>query len=278
MVTLIQSMQNILSQKDPMLANETKRVILKEFLQAYALDFLYNHPVYRKLNFYGGTCLHVIYGLNRLSEDIDLDNSSGINLADLESDLLDFFKINIGYADVKAKTQLGEWGIRRTTLKFPILNTLGLTSHAYELLHLKLEVSQHVQISILKKTPILLFGRSFVAAHFSVETMMAGKMLACLERNFKKGSSGTEIKGRDFYDLLWFMQQKIHPLEEKLVKDGQNSYTIRSAFFALGEKIESVKISELEEDLLPLFEQRTFIKAWLEGFKENFREYVKFYL
>jgi len=45
MATLIQSMQNLLSQKDPLLANETKRVILIEFLQAYTLDFLYNHPV-----------------------------------------------------------------------------------------------------------------------------------------------------------------------------------------------------------------------------------------
>jgi len=29
---------------------------------------------------------------------------------------------------------------------------------------------------------------------------------------------------------------------------------------------------------LPLFEQRSFIEAWLEGFKENFREYKKKYL
>jgi len=65
MATLIQSMQNLLWKKDPLLANETKRVILKEFLYAYTLDFPYNHPVYRKLNFYGSTCLHVIYGLNR---------------------------------------------------------------------------------------------------------------------------------------------------------------------------------------------------------------------
>ena len=40
MATLIQLMQNVLSQKDPLLPNETKRVILKEFLQAYTLDFL----------------------------------------------------------------------------------------------------------------------------------------------------------------------------------------------------------------------------------------------
>jgi hypothetical protein len=277
MATLIQSMQNVLSQKDPLLSNETKRVILKEFLQAYTLDFLYNHPVYRKLNFYGGTCLHIIYGLNRLSEDIDLDNSIGMRLGDLEEDLLTYYRTNIGYTDVTAKTQMGEWGIRRTTLKFPILFQLGLTSHANESLHLKVEVSQHQQISILRKTPVLLFGRSFVTAHFSLETMMAGKMLACLERNFQKGNEGTMIKGRDFYDLIWFMQQKIQPLEEKLAKDGKNSYTVQSALQTLGEKIASMRLSDLAEDLLPLFELRSFIEVWLEGFKDNFEEYAKNY-
>ncbi len=277
MATLIQLMQNVLSQKDPLLPAETKRVILKEFLQAYTLDFLYNHPVYRKLNFYGGTCLHVIYGLNRLSEDIDLDNSNGIDLSTLENDLLTFYRSNIGYANVTGKTQVGEWGVRRTTLKFPILYTLGLTTHVNEPLHLKVEVSQHEQISIVRRTPVLLFGRSFVASHFSLETMMAGKMLACLERNFQKGE-GTAIKGRDFYDLLWFMQQKIQPLEEKLARDGRQHYTVQSAMQILGEKINGMKISDLEEDLLPLFEQRSFIVAWLEGVKGNFREYVKNYL
>lgn len=277
MATLIQLMQNVLSQKDPLLPNETKQVILKAFLQAYTLDFLYNHPLYRKLNFYGGTCLHVIYDLNRLSEDIDLDNSNEIDLSNLENDLLTFYRSNIGYAEVTAKTQIGEWGVRRTTLKFPILYALGLTSHANEPLHLKVEVSQHKQIYILQKTPILLFGRSFVAAHFSLETMMAGKMLACLERNFQK-DEGATIKGRDFYDLLWFMQQKIQPLEEKLTRDGRQSYTVRSAMQTLGKKIADMRKSDLAEDLLPLFEQRSFIEAWLEGFQENFREYVKNYL
>jgi predicted nucleotidyltransferase component of viral defense system len=277
MATIIQLMQNVLSQKDPLLPNETKRIILKEFLQAYTLDFLYNHPTYRKLNFYGGTCLHVVYGLNRLSEDIDLDNTVGIDLINLEKDLLTFYRSNIGYADVTAKTQIGEWGVWRTTLKFPILHTLGLTSHVNESLHIKVEVSQHQQISIVRKTPILLFGRSFVAAHFSLETMMAGKILACIERNFQKGQGGT-IKGRDFYDLLWFMQQKIQPLDEKLARDGRQSYTVQSAMQLLSKRIADMKISDLAEDLLPLFEQRTFIEVWLEGFKDNFNEYLKNYL
>ena len=277
MATLIQLMQNVLSQKDPFLPNETRRVILKEFLQAYALDFIYNHPVYRKLNFYGGTCLHMIYGLNRLSEDIDLDGGDGDDLSNLENDLLTYFRANVSYAEVTAKTQIGEWGVRRTTLKFPVLYALGLTSHINEALHLKVEISQHKQISILRRTPVFLFGKSFVAAHFSRETMMAGKMLACLERTFQKNER-TSVKGRDYYDLLWFMQQKIEPLEEKLIRDGRQSYRTQSAMKLLSEKVDEITISDLAEDLLPLFEQRSFIEAWLQAFKENFKDYVKNYL
>lgn len=88
---------------------------------------------------------------------------------------------------------------------------------------------------------------------------------------------GATIKGRDFYDLLWFMQQKIRPLEEKLAKDGRQSYTVQSALELLGEKIAEMKISDLAEDLLPLFEQRSFTEAWLEGYKDNFRQYVMNY-
>src|SRR3972149_3006062 len=97
MATLIQTLQNILASKDPLLAPETRRIIMKEVLQAYVLDYLYNHLSYRHLNFYGGTCLHVVYGLNRLSEDLDFDNSSKIDLASLPDDLQALFQKSFGY-------------------------------------------------------------------------------------------------------------------------------------------------------------------------------------
>jgi hypothetical protein len=277
MATLIQTLQYILSQKDPLLANEIKRILLKEALQAYVLDYLYNHPIYRRLNFYGGTCLHVVYGLNRLSEDLDLDNSAGIPLTDLENDLLKYFHQTVGYPEAVAKSQVGKEGIQRTTVKFPILYTLGLSSHPNEALHLKVEVSHHKQVSIIRKTPVLVYGRSFVTAHFSLETMMAGKMLACLERNFHRGRDGTGIKGRDFYDLLWFMQKNVHPLEDKLARDGAQAYTVQAAMKTLAEKIDILKTGDLAVDLLPLFEQRIFIEAWLESFKDNFTELARNY-
>lgn len=278
MVTLIDILQHTLSQKDPLLSNETRRIVLKEALQAYVLDFLYNHSVYRKLNFYGGTCLHVIYGLNRLSEDLDLDNGQGIDLTGLQADLTAYFRNTFDYTEMTAKSQLGENGILRITLKFPVLNMLGLFTHPDEALHLKVEISHHQQTAVILKTPAFAYGRSFVPAHFSLETMMAGKMLACLERNFQRGKDGGMIKGRDFYDLLWFMQKRIRPLEEKLSRDGSRPYTTAEAFQQLQEKVKGIRRADLAIDLLPLFEQRSFIEAWLDGFKENFLELSKEYL
>ncbi len=278
MATLIQILQNTLTTIDPLLANETKRIHLKEALQALVLDYIYNHRLYRGLNFYGGTCLHVIYGLNRLSEDIDLDNSQGIEPGDFGEDLLDHFHKVLGYQDVLIKQQESQKGIIRVTLRFPILYELGLSSHRDEMLHLKVEISQHRQIAIIKRTPVIHLGRSYVPSHFSLETMMAGKMLACLERSFQVGTTSIAVKGRDFYDLLWFMQQRIQPLDQKLESDGAEPYSVHSAMLALQEKVGKIKRRDLEIDLLPLFDQRTFIEAWISSFHANFEEFLQYYL
>ena len=278
MATLIQTLQHILETRASSLSNEVTRVILKEALQAYVLEYLYNHPGYRRLNFYGGTCLHVIYGLNRFSEDLDLDNQAGIDLARLRDDLVDFFQKTIGYPEAGAGIQQGAAGITRITLKFPLLNRLGLSPNPNEALHLKVELSSHRQVAVIQHTPVFYQGQSFVPAHFSLETMMAGKLLACLERNFQRGRAGALIKGRDFYDLLWFMQKQVHPLEEKLAKDSKISYSPRSAMLALQEKSKGIRKQDLAVDLMPLFESPVFVQSWVDAFHANFKEYLQGYL
>jgi predicted nucleotidyltransferase component of viral defense system len=278
MTTLIQSLQHVLSTKDPLLPAETKRILLKEALQAYVLDFLYNHPRYRRLNFYGGTCLHVVFNLNRLSEDLDFDNSENLELSSLADNLVDMFQNTLGYGDTIAKSQRSAQGILRVTLKFPLLKVLGLSAYPNETLHLKVEISHHLQVAEVQHTPVFYQGRSFVLAHFSPGTMMAGKMIACLERNFQRGRDGVFIKGRDFYDLLWFMQQGIQPMEDKLAQDGGQAYTVHSAMLALQSKVREILVPDLAVDLLPMFESRTFIEAWLKSFHANFERYAANYL
>jgi predicted nucleotidyltransferase component of viral defense system len=127
MATIIQTLQNTLTTLDHQLANEIKRNHLKEALQSLVLDYIYNHPHYRSLNFYGGTCLHIIYNLNRLSEDIDLDNSQGVGLDQFGDDLLAYFHQHWGCQDISLRRQESEKGILRLTLRFPVLYELGLS-------------------------------------------------------------------------------------------------------------------------------------------------------
>jgi predicted nucleotidyltransferase component of viral defense system len=60
-----------------------KRNILREYLQYKILQIIFNHETSKKLSFMGGTCLRVVYGTGRFSEDLDFDNF-GLKISDFE--------------------------------------------------------------------------------------------------------------------------------------------------------------------------------------------------
>ena len=51
-----------------------ERAILREYLQYKLLQAIFDSRYTAKLSFLGGTALRIVYGNNRFSEDIDLDN------------------------------------------------------------------------------------------------------------------------------------------------------------------------------------------------------------
>ena len=74
------------------------------------------------------------------------------------------------------------------------------------------------------------------------------------------------------------MQQRFQPRDQKLESDGAESYSVQSAMLALQEKVGKIRRSDLEIDLLPLFEQRVFIETWISSFHTNFEEFVQYYI
>ena len=54
-------------------SNALIRNKLKEYLQDIILYIIYSNKKYKDLIFYGGTLLRKVYGLNRLSEDLDFE-------------------------------------------------------------------------------------------------------------------------------------------------------------------------------------------------------------
>jgi len=151
----------------------------------------------------------------------------------------------------------------------PVMKELGLSPNRSEKLHLKIEISRHQQEKTIKQTPVLRHGRTMVIRHFDEPSLFAGKIIACLER--------MRIKGRDYFDLIWFMQKQVKPNEIKLAKDGKKSYTTRTAMLALAKKIKIVRQEDLLIDLRPLFAEPVFVEEWVKNFKEWFVRYAAFY-
>jgi predicted nucleotidyltransferase component of viral defense system len=51
-----------------------KQAMLREYLQCEILEILFESPFATQFSFLGGTCLRLVHGNNRFSEDLDFDN------------------------------------------------------------------------------------------------------------------------------------------------------------------------------------------------------------
>lgn len=243
---------------------ETISVYMKELLQDYMLDALFHTDEGKDLVFYGGTALRKLFDLNRLSEDLDFEHFGKVDIEKLSNEVLTYFYRNNQYKNITAKTQSNS-SINRITFKFPILKELGLSEYENGTLHLKVEVKDQSQKYRTELTPLLKANMTILVRHYPIEILMAGKILACLTRTYRKGASDIYIKGRDFYDLIWYMQQGITPDEGKL-SEYKNGVTVSEIFLELDSKVKLITPKDLSADLEFLFEDREFIKDWCTNF------------
>ena len=210
MATLVQSLQYLLSQKElqygSTLLNETKRVVLKEYLQAYTLDFLYNHPEYRKLNFYGGTCLRVFHGLPRFSEDMDFsltEKNVEFNIENYFPAVIEEFKASgrevlITKKEKKVQTKVESAFLNDNTEMY------DLSFKTEKEIKIKIEVDTDPPLGFLTEQKLSLMPFSFMTRCFTLSDLYAGKMHALIFRNYK-----SRVKGRDWYDFEWYVRHDI---------------------------------------------------------------------
>lgn len=263
-------LENILSESG--ISNSAfKRNLIKEYLQIFILEFIYAHPKYNQLFFYGGSCLAHCFGLPRLSEDLDfVDKEKKVDIKELAIDLEKYFKENIDIGEnVEAKAQKF-----RVYLKFPILHELGVTSGRKEdtnLLFLKVEVFSDFNFCKKYKTeirPIFKFNRSILIKTFDLPTLMATKIGAILERKWEKtdksGKTLIKVKGRDYFDLMWYLEKGIEPNLDciKNIKDRED---LRNKLLLIVSKIDS---SSIKLDLEAFISNEVFIKNTSSNLKD----------
>jgi predicted nucleotidyltransferase component of viral defense system len=213
METIKPVLANIISES-PSRNNLFKRNLLKEYLQVVVLDFIYSHPTYSQLLFYGGSALAHCFDLQRLSEDLDfIDETKRVKVPKLAKDLEDYFSKR---TDLPVKTTVQKF---RIYLKFPILRDLGLsTREETDALFLKVEVFSEFDFCEHYSTdirPIFKYNRSVLIKTLDASTLMATKIRAILfrkwEKTDKQGNTTVKVKGRDYFDLLWYLQKGIQP-------------------------------------------------------------------
>jgi predicted nucleotidyltransferase component of viral defense system len=256
--------------KNKGLTNEVIKNYLKEYLQLFILEFLYNQKKYQDLIFTGGSCLRFCYGLNRLSEDLDLDSLKKIDKKILAKELKEYFKKNLQYQSLEISIKgKGE----KIYLKFPVLKYLKLSKTGEtDKLYLKIEIVKVLKAPFkLVKTLILQDGFSFFVKNYDLASLMAGKINAILFRIFFKGR-GDKItfKGRDWYDLIWYFKKGVQPNLTYLKKLTKISDS-KEIFKKLDKMAMELNLNYLKSDIENLFESKKFV----DDFVKNFRNLYK---
>lgn len=261
--------------------SEFIKIELKGMLIMRTLDFVYNSPRYSRLIFGGGTALRVLGKTNRLSEDLDMDYvGQEIDLSKMAEELLVYFK-NLGFSDLQFAIRAEN---KILTVKFPILLKLGLVNNSRnesDLLFLKIEIEKNSYKSYgLSTTPIIGENLFFVARHYDYPSLFANKIGAILGRKGKIFNNKYDFKGRDFYDLIWFLENKIRPnllrVKEILKKEQKiNIKDYEDVWRLLQDRIEIIDTKGIYEDLKNLSASSESIKALANNYLVIFQTLVK---
>lgn len=251
---------------------ETRRNALKEELQYYVLNFIYHHPEYNDWIMYGGSALRIIHGLDRMSVDLDFEVTHAVTerfLEELKKKVDEHFANTYGTnADFLAiKTIKG----RGLLLKFTVGEELSF-GHSSKQIHIKIDLNHFVAPKIVtERRPINRDQLSFVIITYNMSALMASKIAAIFLRGTRGvGDAIYEEKGRDIYDLLWYMNKKVVPDFDYISAKDINIEDPRALFDKLTIQVNKVNDKNLEQDLDPLFVDKNYIRNWLKNWRESY--------
>jgi len=247
------------------------RNLLKEQLQYFVLNFVYNSIYGEKFVFKGGTCLRFCFGLPRLSEDLDFDveDFKNFSFKNFSSALGLYFKNQLKYKDLKIKISGKN---KMIYLQFPVLKEIGFPVEekrpTENILFLRIDLfgikGRYFNKEISLKST---YNFSILMRRYALPDLFACKVAAILGR---KGPVGKEvrprIKGRDFFDLFWFKENGVVP-NWKFLFSLTGLKTEEIVLARLREKIKEAvrKKQVIKTDLLPFFANPTFVSNFINN-------------
>ncbi len=259
--------------KNSKIQEQTK---IREVLQQTALLGLERHGFFEKAAFYGGTALRILYGLDRFSEDLDFT----LLQPNPQFDFIPFLngmKKELGSLgfdmEVVQKSKNIETGVLSAFMKMNTIQlylAIGSEQKTKSINHndkvqIKLEVDTDPPPHARVQNRLVLNPVSFYVLTLHQSDLFAGKMHAALYRAWKG-----RVKGRDWYDIIWYIQNKI-PLNltylESCMKQAKNlapdeRLTLDKVLCILREKIATIDWASAKADMRPFIWDPERLDIW----------------
>lgn len=192
--------------------NHQKENAVKEIIQEIVLSGLSRGGFFDKAVFYGGTCLRILYGLDRFSEDLDfalIKKDASFKLENyfpsIKKELLSY---GLDMEVIKKEKSKGESDIQSAFVKgnteilllsfFPNDESINHIIKN-QTIKIKFEIDIDNPIGGVVVTKYRLLPSPYELKVFDEATLFAGKIHAILCRDYKN-----RIKGRDYYDYLFY--------------------------------------------------------------------------
>jgi predicted nucleotidyltransferase component of viral defense system len=247
---------------------------LREVLQEVALAGLWRTRFFERAAFYGGTALRLLYGLDRFSEDLDFS----LTEPDPEwklSDRLESLRVEIeafGFAvgiEPKHEGKIDSAFIKANTkihlIRIEAPMAMADSTASNRLVRVKLETDTDPPAGIKTEVKTLLEPFPVSIRVVTLPCLFAGKLHAALCRSWK-----TRVKGRDWYDLLFFVSHDIpadlNHLEARLRQSGHwkedGPLKEDDARRMLGKRIADIDWRQAVEDALPFVRDPRSLELW----------------
>lgn len=220
--------EQLIDNYNPKNSEEVKNAI-REITQSIVLIGLSRSDFFSKASFYGGTALRIFYGLNRYSEDLDFTLNTVDGSFSLEPYIESIrnvaksygIELNIEVRNKKIETPIesafAKLNTYQTFISLNIDDKITKKLHKDEILKVKFEVDCNPPLGFNIESKWITDPELAAVNVLDIESLFAGKLHAILCRSYK----GT-VKGRDYYDFIFYINKRVKPnlqyLKNKLIE------------------------------------------------------------
>ena len=177
---------------------------IREYLQVRILEVLQQEGAMLSLAFHGGTALRLLFRIPRYSEDLDFTlerPERGYAFRKYLEAIQKTFTAE-GYS-VSLKIN-DRRVVHSAFVRFPgLLYECGLSAHPGEVLAVKIEVDTRPPAGVGLEVTLVRRWVTLRLQHHDRASLLSGKIHALLQRRY--------LKGRDVYDLIWFLSDPEWP-------------------------------------------------------------------